>query len=54
VLVMLEFGLGWSLLGIGFPPWTGGVIQYVSSYQDGPKGFAARASELDLGLILNK
>lgn len=35
-----------SLLGIGFPLWTGGVIQYVSSYQDGPKGFAARASEL--------
>jgi 3-hydroxyacyl-CoA dehydrogenase/enoyl-CoA hydratase/3-hydroxybutyryl-CoA epimerase len=35
-----------SLLGCGFPRWTGGVIQYISSYQGGPAGFAARAREL--------
>jgi 3-hydroxyacyl-CoA dehydrogenase / enoyl-CoA hydratase / 3-hydroxybutyryl-CoA epimerase len=32
-----------SLLGIGFPPWTGGVLRYASSY---PGGFAQRAAEL--------
>jgi 3-hydroxyacyl-CoA dehydrogenase/enoyl-CoA hydratase/3-hydroxybutyryl-CoA epimerase len=35
-----------SILGIGFPAWTGGVAQYVVQYQGGPAGFAARASEL--------
>jgi len=35
-----------SLLGIGFPPWTGGVLQYVDGYPGGPAGFAARAREL--------
>ncbi|MFJ9844713.1 3-hydroxyacyl-CoA dehydrogenase NAD-binding domain-containing protein [Kitasatospora sp. NPDC101155] len=35
-----------SILGIGFPAWTGGVFQYINGYQGGPAGFAARAREL--------
>jgi 3-hydroxyacyl-CoA dehydrogenase/enoyl-CoA hydratase/3-hydroxybutyryl-CoA epimerase len=35
-----------SILGIGFPAWTGGVLQYINGYQGGPAGFAARAREL--------
>ncbi|MFC8422809.1 3-hydroxyacyl-CoA dehydrogenase NAD-binding domain-containing protein [Streptomyces sp. NPDC057236] len=35
-----------SLLGIGFPPWTGGVLQYINGYEGGLPGFAARAREL--------
>jgi 3-hydroxyacyl-CoA dehydrogenase/enoyl-CoA hydratase/3-hydroxybutyryl-CoA epimerase len=35
-----------SIMGIGFPPWTGGVIQYINGYEGGPAGFAARAGEL--------
>ncbi|AOS95976.1 Fatty acid oxidation complex subunit alpha [Microbulbifer aggregans] len=33
-----------SIFGIGFPPWTGGALQYVNQY--GPAEFAARAREL--------
>ncbi|MFC4031407.1 3-hydroxyacyl-CoA dehydrogenase NAD-binding domain-containing protein [Streptomyces polygonati] len=35
-----------SLLGIGFPAWTGGVLQYINGYPGGPAGFTARAREL--------
>ncbi|ALG08081.1 3-hydroxyacyl-CoA dehydrogenase NAD-binding domain-containing protein [Kibdelosporangium phytohabitans] len=35
-----------SIMGIGFPPWTGGVIQYINGYPGGLKGFVARAREL--------
>ncbi|MFD8084759.1 3-hydroxyacyl-CoA dehydrogenase NAD-binding domain-containing protein [Kitasatospora sp. NPDC059722] len=35
-----------SILGIGFPAWTGGVFQYINGYEGGPAGFAARAREL--------
>jgi 3-hydroxyacyl-CoA dehydrogenase/enoyl-CoA hydratase/3-hydroxybutyryl-CoA epimerase len=35
-----------SLLGIGYPGWTGGVVQYVNGYPGGPAGFLARAEEL--------
>ena len=43
-----------SLLGIGFPAWTGGVLQYVNQYGDpirnpetgGPAAFVARCREL--------
>ncbi|GAA1944591.1 3-hydroxyacyl-CoA dehydrogenase NAD-binding domain-containing protein [Kitasatospora viridis] len=35
-----------SILGIGYPAWTGGVLQYVNGYDGGPAGFAARAREL--------
>jgi len=35
-----------SIMGIGFPPWTGGVIQYINSYAGGVAGFVARAREL--------
>ncbi|WP_432106886.1 3-hydroxyacyl-CoA dehydrogenase NAD-binding domain-containing protein [Streptomyces sp. AA1529] len=35
-----------SIMGIGFPAWTGGVIQYINGYEGGPAGFVARAGEL--------
>ncbi|MCC9307277.1 3-hydroxyacyl-CoA dehydrogenase NAD-binding domain-containing protein [Kitasatospora sp. RB6PN24] len=35
-----------SILGIGYPAWTGGVLQYINGYRGGPAGFAARAREL--------
>ena len=35
-----------SLLGIGFPPWTGGVLRYIDQYAGGPAGFVTRAREL--------
>ncbi|MER6300489.1 3-hydroxyacyl-CoA dehydrogenase NAD-binding domain-containing protein [Kitasatospora sp. NPDC001539] len=35
-----------SILGIGFPAWTGGVFQYINGYPGGPAGFTARAREL--------
>jgi 3-hydroxyacyl-CoA dehydrogenase/enoyl-CoA hydratase/3-hydroxybutyryl-CoA epimerase len=42
-----------SILGIGFPGWTGGVLQYIDGYQSagdpddvGPAAFVARAREL--------
>ncbi|MCG8919293.1 3-hydroxyacyl-CoA dehydrogenase NAD-binding domain-containing protein [Actinokineospora sp. PR83] len=35
-----------SIFGIGFPPWTGGVIQYINGYPGGIAGFVARANEL--------
>lgn len=35
-----------SILGIGFPAWTGGVLQYINGYEGGLPGFAARAREL--------
>ena len=27
-----------SIMGIGFPPWTGGVVQYIAQYAGGPAG----------------
>ncbi len=40
-----------SIMGIGFPGWTGGVLQYVNGYEHaehgtGPSAFVARAREL--------
>ncbi len=40
-----------SIMGIGFPGWTGGVLQYINGYQaadgtTGPAAFVARAREL--------
>jgi 3-hydroxyacyl-CoA dehydrogenase / enoyl-CoA hydratase / 3-hydroxybutyryl-CoA epimerase len=43
-----------SIFGIGFPAWTGGVLQYINQYGDpirnpetgGPAAFVARAREL--------
>jgi len=35
-----------SILGIGFPGWTGGVLQYVNGYEGGLAGFVERAREL--------
>jgi 3-hydroxyacyl-CoA dehydrogenase / enoyl-CoA hydratase / 3-hydroxybutyryl-CoA epimerase len=43
-----------SILGIGFPAWTGGVLQYINGYEHpehghGPAAFVARARELAEG-----
>jgi 3-hydroxyacyl-CoA dehydrogenase / enoyl-CoA hydratase / 3-hydroxybutyryl-CoA epimerase len=35
-----------SIMGIGFPPWTGGTAQYIAGYPGGKAGFVARAREL--------
>jgi 3-hydroxyacyl-CoA dehydrogenase / enoyl-CoA hydratase / 3-hydroxybutyryl-CoA epimerase len=42
-----------SILGVGFPGWTGGILQYINGYEDpagGPRrgvaGFVERAKEL--------
>ncbi|TXH39886.1 MAG: 3-hydroxyacyl-CoA dehydrogenase [Actinobacteria bacterium] len=35
-----------SIFGIGFPAWTGGVLQYINGYPGGVAGFVARAREL--------
>jgi 3-hydroxyacyl-CoA dehydrogenase/enoyl-CoA hydratase/3-hydroxybutyryl-CoA epimerase len=35
-----------SILGIGFPPWTGGVLQFINGYPGGLTGFVVRAKEL--------
>jgi 3-hydroxyacyl-CoA dehydrogenase/enoyl-CoA hydratase/3-hydroxybutyryl-CoA epimerase len=35
-----------SIFGIGFPAWTGGVVQYMNGYEGGLVGFVARAREL--------
>jgi 3-hydroxyacyl-CoA dehydrogenase/enoyl-CoA hydratase/3-hydroxybutyryl-CoA epimerase len=35
-----------SIFGIGFPGWTGGVLQYINGYDGGVAGFVARANEL--------
>jgi 3-hydroxyacyl-CoA dehydrogenase/enoyl-CoA hydratase/3-hydroxybutyryl-CoA epimerase len=35
-----------SILGIGFPGWTGGVLQYINQYAAGLPGFVARARQL--------
>lgn len=36
-----------SILGIGFPAWTGGVVQFVDQVQGGVTGFVARCGELE-------
>lgn len=35
-----------SIMGIGFPPWTGGAAQFIAGYPGGKAAFAARAKEL--------
>ncbi len=35
-----------SIFGIGFPAWSGGVMQYINQYEGGLSGFVARAEEL--------
>jgi 3-hydroxyacyl-CoA dehydrogenase/enoyl-CoA hydratase/3-hydroxybutyryl-CoA epimerase len=34
-----------SIMGIGFPPWTGGVLQYINGFPGGIEAFVARADE---------
>jgi 3-hydroxyacyl-CoA dehydrogenase/enoyl-CoA hydratase/3-hydroxybutyryl-CoA epimerase len=35
-----------SIMGIGYPAWTGGVLQYINGYPGGVAGFVARADRL--------
>lgn len=35
-----------SLFGIGFPSWTGGVVQYINGYPGGLQAFVDRARQL--------
>ncbi|GAB3579717.1 hypothetical protein GCM10027579_05350 [Calidifontibacter terrae] len=35
-----------SIFGIGFPGWTGGVVQYINGFPGGLTGFVARARAL--------
>jgi 3-hydroxyacyl-CoA dehydrogenase/enoyl-CoA hydratase/3-hydroxybutyryl-CoA epimerase len=35
-----------SIMGIGFPPWTGGTAQFIVGHPGGKAGFVARAREL--------
>ncbi|WP_028852304.1 3-hydroxyacyl-CoA dehydrogenase NAD-binding domain-containing protein [Thermocrispum municipale] len=35
-----------SIFGIGFPAWTGGVVQFINQYPGGLQGFVDRAREL--------
>jgi 3-hydroxyacyl-CoA dehydrogenase/enoyl-CoA hydratase/3-hydroxybutyryl-CoA epimerase len=35
-----------SIIGIGYPGWTGGVLQYANQYEGGLDGFLARARKL--------
>ncbi|MFB8004047.1 enoyl-CoA hydratase-related protein [Nocardia sp. NPDC056000] len=42
-----EANLG-SVLGAGFPRWTGGALRFADSYTGGPAGFADRARQLAL------
>jgi len=35
-----------SIFGIGYPAWSGGVLQFINGYEGGPAGFVARAQEL--------
>jgi 3-hydroxyacyl-CoA dehydrogenase/enoyl-CoA hydratase/3-hydroxybutyryl-CoA epimerase len=46
VLTSVPDGNVGSIFGIGFPPWTGGVLQYIDQYRGGVAGFVTRAREL--------
>jgi 3-hydroxyacyl-CoA dehydrogenase/enoyl-CoA hydratase/3-hydroxybutyryl-CoA epimerase len=46
VLTSVEDANIGSIMGIGFPPLYGGVLQYVDQYEGGVAGFVARADEL--------
>ncbi|MCX6390291.1 MAG: 3-hydroxyacyl-CoA dehydrogenase NAD-binding domain-containing protein [Solirubrobacterales bacterium] len=35
-----------SVFGIGFPGWSGGVLQYINGYEGGIQGFVDRSREL--------
>jgi 3-hydroxyacyl-CoA dehydrogenase/enoyl-CoA hydratase/3-hydroxybutyryl-CoA epimerase len=35
-----------SIMGIGFPGWSGGVLQFINGYRGGLPGFVARCREL--------
>ena len=35
-----------SIFGIGFPAWSGGVLQFIDGYEGAAAGFVARAREL--------
>lgn len=36
-----------SMLGIGYPMWTGGTAQFIAGYPGGPEAFVARSRQLE-------
>lgn len=45
ITTVAEANIG-SIMGIGFPAWTGGALQYINQYNGGLAGFVARADQL--------
>ncbi|NLE79653.1 MAG: 3-hydroxyacyl-CoA dehydrogenase [Rhodococcus sp.] len=45
VRTVAEANIG-SIMGIGYPAWTGGALQYINQYAGETAGFVARADEL--------
>ncbi len=45
VLSTAEANIG-SIMGVGYPAWTGGASQFVTAYEGGTDGFTVRAKEL--------
>jgi 3-hydroxyacyl-CoA dehydrogenase/enoyl-CoA hydratase/3-hydroxybutyryl-CoA epimerase len=45
ITTMADANIG-SIMGIGFPPWTGGAAQFITGYPGGQAAFVARAKEL--------
>jgi 3-hydroxyacyl-CoA dehydrogenase / enoyl-CoA hydratase / 3-hydroxybutyryl-CoA epimerase len=44
ILTTADANIG-SIMGIGYPSWTGGVLQYINGYPGGVGAFVARADE---------
>jgi len=44
-----------SIMGIGFPPWTGGVVQFINGYAGGLTGFVAGVARVTVrhGVTIN-
>ncbi|HWH32062.1 MAG TPA: hypothetical protein VNU01_05265, partial [Egibacteraceae bacterium] len=49
VLLRVEDANVGSILGIGFPSWTGGAAQFVDQYPGGVGGFVQRCESLAAG-----
>jgi 3-hydroxyacyl-CoA dehydrogenase/enoyl-CoA hydratase/3-hydroxybutyryl-CoA epimerase len=45
VSTVAEANIG-SIMGVGYPVWTGGTLQYIDQYSGGTAGFVERADEL--------
>ncbi len=45
IATVAEANIG-SIMGIGYPAWTGGALQYINQYDGGVAGFVSRADQL--------